>query len=313
MTDFGSGEYFLNLLTFVDICLFWTLPLLISLPTMKSMFFILGISLLSLIDLSAQPSINRKEWTSLFNGKNLKGWETYLDAPYAKDKSAKTAPIGLNKDPNRVFSVVKEDGKPAMRISGETFGGINTLAEFENYHLRLEFKWGELQWPPKLGQPRDSGLLYHSVGAHGTPMLWMESFEYQIQEGDTGDYWGVMNVATEIPARKNEKGKYVYAPDSPLVLFQDKTSNGRSCLKYPDGEKPSGQWNVVDLYCIGDTCVHVINGTVNMVLLNTRHLVNGTMQPLTKGKIQIQSEGAEVFYRNIQVRPIKQVPAGLLE
>ncbi len=285
-------------------------PLLVF---MKSLLFWFSIILLSGSTLSAQSSKKRNEWTSLFNGKNLKGWETYLDAPYTKDKSAKTGPIGLNKDPNQVFSVVKVDGKPALRVSGETFGGINTLADFENYHLQLEFKWGELQWPPKLGQPRDSGLLYHSVGAHGTPMLWMESFELQIQEGDTGDYWGVMNVATDISARKNEKGKYVYAPGNSPVLFQDKTANGRSCLKYPDAEKPSGQWNVVDLYCVGGTCVHVTNGTVNMVLLNTRHLVNGTMQPLTKGKIQIQSEGAEVYYRNIQVRPIEKMPAGLLE
>ncbi|MPR35727.1 3-keto-disaccharide hydrolase [Salmonirosea aquatica] len=280
---------------------------------MKSLLLWFSIIQLSSLTLSAQPSKSRGEWTSLFNGKNLKGWETYLDAPYTQDKSAKRVPIGLNKDPNRVFSVVKVDGEPALRISGETFGGINTLADFENYHLRLEFKWGELQWPPKLGQPRDSGLLYYSGGAHGTPMLWMESFEFQIQEGDTGDYWGVMNVATDIPARKNEKGKYVYSPGSPLLLFQDKTPNGRSCLKYPDAEKPTGQWNVVDLYCVGDTCVHVINGTVNMVLLNTRHLVNGKMEPLTQGKIQIQSEGAEVYYRNIQVRSIGQLPAGLLE
>jgi len=280
---------------------------------MKSLLFIFCTFLLSFHTISAQPAKSRSEWTSLFNGKNLKGWETYLDAPYTQDKSAKTTPLGLNKDPNKVFSVAKVDGEPALRVSGETFGGINTLADFENYHLRLEFKWGELQWPPKLGQPRDSGLLYHSVGAHGTPMLWMESFEFQIQEDDTGDYWGVMNVATDIPARKNEQGKYVYTPGSPLVLFQDKTPNGRSCLKYPDAENPSGQWNIVDLYCVGDTCIHVINGTVNMVLLNTRHLVDGKMQPLTRGKIQIQSEGAEVYYRNIQIRPLTQLPVGLLE
>jgi len=95
-------------------------------------------------------------------------------------------------------------------------------------------------------------------------------------------------------------------------MFQDKTPNGRSCLKTPDTEKPSGQWNVVDLYCVGDTCLHVLNGTVNMVLMHTRHLVNGKIEPLKKGKIQIQSEGAEVFYRNIQLREIKQLPSGLL-
>ncbi len=279
---------------------------------MKSMILTSYLGLLSLSALMAQPSPTSAKWQSLFNGKDLTGWETYLDRPYAKDKAAEAAPIGLNTDPNHVFSVVQTDGQSALRVSGETFGGINTLADFENYHLRLEFKWGTQQWPPKLGQPRDSGLLYHSVGAHGTPMLWMESFEYQIQEGDCGDFWGVMNVLTDIPATKNDKGKYVYQAGSPVVTFQDKTPNGRSCLKNPNTEKASGQWNVVELYCVGDTCVHVLNGTVNMVLMHTRHLVNGQPEPLTKGKIQIQSEGAEVFYRNIQVRPISRLPAELV-
>ncbi len=282
--------------------------------SVKSFFLTFFASLLCVASLLAQPSQRAEKWQSLFNGKNLKGWETYLDAPYTSDKKAeKAAPLGLNNDPNRVFSVVKEDGQPALRVSGETYGGINTLADFENYHLRLEFKWGQKQWPPKLDQPRDSGILYHSVGPHGTPMLWMESFEFQIQEGDCGDYWGVMNVATDISARKNDAGKYVYEPDNPVVVFQDKTPNGRTCLKSPDAEKPTGQWNVVDLYCVGDTCLHVMNGTVNMVLTKTRHLVEGQMLPLTKGKIQIQSEGAELFYRNIKIRKIEKLPAGLVK
>lgn len=260
----------------------------------------------------AQPSSTSSRWQTLFNGKDLKGWETYLDRPYSKDEKVSTTPLGLNNDPNHVFSVTTVDGQPALRISGETFGGINTLQDFTNYHLRFEFKWGTQKWPPKLDQPRDSGLLYHSVGAHGTPMLWMESFECQIQEGDTGDYWGVMDVLADIPAVKNEKGKYVYSPGQPAVTFRDKTPIGRSCLKNPDTEKPSGQWNILDLYCLGDTCLHVLNGKVNLMLTHTRHAVDGQVVPLTKGKIQLQSEGAEVFYRNIQVQGIKQLPTELL-
>ncbi len=280
---------------------------------MKSLLFTACLLLLLGSFTSAQPPLKQTNWQSLFNGTDLTGWETYLDRPYVKDDQAeKPAPIGLNNDPNHVFSVVTVDGQPALRISGETFGGINTLADFGNYHLRMEFKWGTKQWPPKLGQARDSGLLYHSVGEHGTAMLWMESFEYQIQEHDCGDYWGVMNVAADIPARQNEKGKYVYQPGGPLVPFQDKTPNGRTCLKSPDLEKPTGQWNVLELYCVGDTCLHVLNGKANMLLTHARHLVNGQMQPLTKGKIQLQSEGAEVYYRHIEIRTANQLPAELI-
>lgn len=273
-----------------------------QLATCLTGFVLLGTTVL------AQPSSRAANWQSLFNGKDLSGWETYLDSPYTPNQDApKPAPLGLNNDPKHVFSVVTVDGKPAIRVSGETFGGINTLADYGNYHLHLEFKWGTLQWPPKLGQPRDSGLLYHSVGKHGTAMLWMESFEYQIQEGDCGDYWGVMDVATDIPARKNEKGKYVYQPGSEAIMFQDKTPNGRTCLKNPNAEKPTGEWNTVDLYCLGDTCLHVLNGKTNMMLTHTRHVVDGQLVPLTKGKIQLQSEGAEVYYRNIQIQPISRL------
>ena len=277
---------------------------------MKLLFINICLLLFLFVFIAAYKPVKEESWKPLFNGKNLQGWETYLDRPDQKDKNG--IPLGLNNDPNHVFSVVQEDGKPVIRISGETFGGINTLAEFENYHLRLEFKWGKQKWPPKLDQPRDSGLLYHCVGPNGTPMLWMESFEYQIQEGDTGDYWGVMNVLADIPARKNEKGRYVYEPGAMPLPFKDKTPIGRSCLKSLDNELPSGQWNTLDLYCFGDTALHVINGKVNLMLTKTRHIVNGQEVPLTKGKIQIQSEGAEVFYRNIQVQSIKQLPAALL-
>ncbi|MBD2754635.1 DUF1080 domain-containing protein [Spirosoma sp. BT704] len=280
----------------------------------KALALLVCIGLIVITSATAQSVTLADNWQALFNGKDLSGWETYLDRPYSTDKTKdKASPLGLNNDPNHVFSVTMVDGLPALRISGETFGGINTLTEFENYHFRLEFKWGTLKWPPKLNQPRDSGLLYHSIGAHGTPMLWMESFEYQIQEGDCGDYWGVMNVLADISARKNDQDKYVYQPAATPITFQDKTPVGRSCLKNPDSEKPYGQWNVLDLYCFGDTCLHMLNGKVNLVLTHTRHLVNGQPEPLTKGKIQLQSEGAEIFYRNISIRGIKQLPADLLQ
>ncbi len=285
----------------------------------KKSLFLAGVALcLHLAGFAQRP---KTSWTSLFNGKDLSGWESYLDKPaktsevagLARNASGDyTEPLGLNQDPNHVFTVVRVDGAPAIRISGETFGGINTLQEFENYHLRLEFKWGEKKWPPKLDQRRDSGLLYHSVGPHGTPMLWMESHELQIQEADCGDYWGVMNVLADIPARKKEAGKFVYEKGAPPVTFQDKTPNGRTCVKIPDAENPSGQWNTVELYCFGDTCIHVVNGVVNLMLFHSQHLVGGVAAPLTKGKIQLQSEGAEVFYRNIEIQSIRALPPALL-
>src|SRR3954454_7173816 len=83
-------------------------------------------------------------WVSLFNGKNLDGWDTWLGRPF-KGKEV----VGLNKDPNKVYNVVELDGKPAVRISGEVFGALTSKKDFQNYPLRLEFKWGEKKWPPR--------------------------------------------------------------------------------------------------------------------------------------------------------------------
>jgi len=52
------------------------------------------------------------------------------------------------------------------RISGEILGGLATLKEYGDYHLELEFKWGEKRFPPRADMPRDSGLLYHGVNGY---------------------------------------------------------------------------------------------------------------------------------------------------
>ena len=114
-------------------------------------------------------------------------------------------------------------------------------------------------------------------------------------------------VAT--PAVRQNDTRYVFEPGAALLTFSATSDIGRRCIKNPDAEKPSGQWNVIDLYCIGDTSVHV----VNMILYNLRQEDDGKFSPLKKGKIQIQSEGAEVFYRNITIEYINRIPADILK
>src|SRR5262245_43534934 len=75
-------------------------------------------------------------WSDLFNGRDLQGWDTYLAAPRGSK-----APLGLNNDPHKVFTVVETDGAGAIRVSGEIYGAITTHDEFTNFHIRVEFKW----------------------------------------------------------------------------------------------------------------------------------------------------------------------------
>tara|TARA_R110002020_G_scaffold99215_5_gene235649 strand:+ start:131 stop:1018 length:888 start_codon:yes stop_codon:yes gene_type:complete len=262
---------------------------------------------------------DEEQWTSLFNGKDLTGWDTYLGMPYeegkdvwAQKQQADYNPFGLNNDPLGVFTVVEQDGAPALRISGEVLGGISTVEEYENYHLQLQFKWGEEKHEPRLDAPRDSGILYHGNDEQGTEGgFWLRSQEFQVQEGDCGDYWGVAGAQMDIRAEMTTDSIYQYNPDGILRDFGDHSYLGRHVKKLGDGEKPNGEWNTLDLYCYAGESAHVVNGTVVMQLENSTIIVDSIEKPLTKGKIQLQTEGAEVFYRNIQIKPINKFPETL--
>ena len=71
-------------------------------------------------------------WVKFFNGRDWTGLDRYLAAP-----SGSKQPLGLNNDPRNVFSVTNIDGRPAVYVTGEIYGGISTHAEFENVHVRV--------------------------------------------------------------------------------------------------------------------------------------------------------------------------------
>lgn len=278
----------------------------------KSLFLLLVIYLLAQ---SFARIEQQSQWTSLFNGKDLTGWDTYIGPDLdSTGKIIGDKPVGLNNDPKHVFTAVKENGENVIRISGEEWGGISTKKEYENYHFQLKFKWGNLSWGQKKNKKKDSGLLYHAVGPHGADYgAWMRSQEFQIEEGNCGEYWGVAGGMQDIPAIQNSDSDYVYNPAGKIYTFSATSPVGRYCRKAIDAEKPSGEWNTLDLYCHGDTSVHVINGKVMMVLYNSSQMENRQALPLTKGKLQIQSEGAEVFYKDIKIQPIHKLPRNVLQ
>ena len=270
---------------------------------------------LMLCILSANIFAQKNNWIALFNGKDFTGWDTYIGPPLDDaGKKLSDIPVGLNNDPKHVFTLVEQDEEKVIRISGENWGGISTEQEYADFHLQLLFKWGTLRWGQKKLKKRDSGLLYFSVGDNGADYgAWMRSQEFQIEEGNCGDYWGVAGGMQDIPVIKKSDSQYVYNPAGQLYTFSATGKVGRHCIKQGDAENASGEWNILDLYCHGDTSVHVINGKVMMVLYHSGQLEKGQVLPLVKGKFQIQSEGAEVFYKHIILEPIDSIPAGFLK
>jgi hypothetical protein len=263
-------------------------------------------------------------WTPLWNGKDLDGWATWMQAPapssevpgLKRDADGKyTEPIGSGRDPLKVFTVVRDvDGRPAIRISGEVFGELRTNGVFKDYHLKLQFKWGEKKWPPRANPetPRDSGLLYHVHAAPGVNgRTWARSIELQIQEHDVGDLYAVGSaIAVRAkPRAGTQPALYDYDPAGEWTFFSQSQGAPGRCIKQPDNEKPTGEWNTVELVAFGEDAIHIVNGKVVMRLHGPLRIDGDVPKPVTSGPIILQSEGAEVFYRDIEIRPVTAIPA----
>jgi hypothetical protein len=202
------------------------------------------------------------------------------------------------------------NGENLLHITGEINASLATKEEYENYHLRLVFRWGD-----KVYKQFNSGILYHSYGSFGEGLgVWMSSHEFQLCTAKMGDSYCMGNSYFEIPAVKDAEGKtYRYSPDGEMSKF-GVGFPAKNCSKKTDLEKPSGEWNVLDLYCFGRNSVHVVNGVVNMVNYNSGRIEkDGSVLPLTKGKIQLQSEGGELYVKSITLEKIDQIPAELLK
>jgi hypothetical protein len=244
---------------------------------------------------------------SLFNGKDLTNFYTYLGPP---QKGAQ--PFGKNNDPEKVFTV--HDGM--IHVSGKVYGGLITEKEYANYHLIVEYKWGDQTWEPRKDRARDSGILLHCVGADGAASgVWMESIECQMIEGGTGDIILVgskvrpsLTVEAErrltVAAGKTVEQAY-YKPGASPVVFKSgrvnwyaRDPNWKDVKGFRgehDLEKPIGEWNRLECICDGDKLTYILNGKVVNAATKASH---------TKGKILFQSEGAELFFRKIDLKPL---------
>ncbi len=269
--------------------------------------------LLSLLLLLPLSSTVCAQWRPLLD-KDLSNFEVFMGVPHASVEGLPVGtyqsgnvqegtPMGLGQDPKRVFSVIEENGVPILKVTGEIYGGLTSKESFGNYHLRFKVRWGEKKWEPRLDRKRDTGLLYHCHGEHGAFWkVWKSCLELQIQEGDLGDFIP-LPPATGPSAlvRGVERGRdWVFDPDSDRSLRRRGYYHASA-----EPDKPQGEWNGIELYTVGDTAVHVVNGEVVMVVEETRDAAG---KPLTKGQLQLQSEAAGCDYRDIEIRPINGFP-----
>lgn len=248
--------------------------------------------------------------TSLFNGKDLKDWNAWLGYadPAVTYKRPPIAPIGATPLSAEMFKVVVEDGRPALYVNGKTWGSLVHSGDFRDYHLRLQYKWGSGRWAPRETQAPNNGLLYHTHGAPGVVWgTWSQSVEFEIMTGSVGMVVPVGEAISAVADGVDDPSliapKLRFTPGGRPLTAKGNTPNW-NIEAYGDAEKPAGQWNTLDLYVLGDRAVHVVNGVPVMVVRDLK--ADG--QPLTHGAIQLQSEGAETFFRDIVLEPITALP-----
>lgn len=179
---------------------------------------------------------------------------------------------GKNNDPENIFTV--KDGE--LHDIGKELGYVSTEKHYTNFHFKLEFRWGEKKWPPRDTSKRDSGICYHIPD--GEPdQIWPRSIECQIQEGDVGDFWLLGYSTILVDGKQNVPLRH------------------SRIVKKQDAEKAHGEWNTVEVISFNGQCVHIVNGVVANA---------GQHASLRKGRILLQSEYAEIYYRNVSIREL---------
>lgn len=231
----------------------------------------------------------------LFNGRDFTGLYTWLkDTKY--------------EDPKKVFTV--RDG--ALQISGEADGYIATKEQYRDFHLIVEYKWGQRTYGSKT--VRNSGILLHAVGPDGNRSPWMSSIECQVAQGCVGDFIVILG--------KDENGATI-----PVTLTSDTVVGPDHRTRWQIGGKPTvysgkqfwwskhdpdfkelidtrgkwdvegalGEWTRVECICAGNRVTVIVNGaTVNECY---------DVFP-SAGKILLESEGFEILFRKFELHPL---------
>ncbi len=229
-------------------------------------------------------------WQSIFNGRDLTGWFVHVSG---QEK---------NIDPHKVVGVT--DGMihmygTAEQGSKQPIAVVCTEKDFSDYDLRFEYKWGTKKFAPRVDKIRDAGLLYHCYDER----VWPSSVECQIQEGDVGDTF-VVRSRIQTTVDPNKTNRVFLAKEKGGMMNTFGNTNGVVGIKKSHVCEKEG-WNTVEVKIRGDAAVHIINGQTNNMVFSMTRMVDGEWKPLVKGKIALQAEFAEVFYRNIEIRSME--------
>ncbi len=171
-----------------------------------------------------------------------------------------------------VWSV--QDG--ILVCKGQPLGYLHTNASYQDY--RLSFEW---RWAPGT-EPSNSGALLR-IAAEPESFL-PKCVEAQLQHGKAGDLYGFYGANIN-----GDADRYKEIDSAKIGKF-------KAVSRLKGMEKPAGEWNRYDITVEGDRIEVHING----------ELVNrASGLDVLAGPIGLQSEGSEIHFRNITLKPVK--------
>lgn len=177
---------------------------------------------------------------------------------------------GTKADPKDIWSV--KDG--TIVCVGKPNGYMITEKEYGDYVLKLKWRF------PADSKGGNSGVLLH---CQDEKLPWPTSVEAQLASGRAGDFWLITPPDAKLevdPKRQDPKQERHYF---------------RLDTKEPV-EKKFGEWNEYEITCKGGDVTLVVNG----VKVN-----EGKNGNLKKGRIALQSEGAEIHFKDIVIKSLK--------
>ena len=163
-----------------------------------------------------------------------------------------------------------EDGTIVVGGKGKPAGVIRTEKSYSDYTLEFEWRW--------MDGKGNSGCLVHC----STPReinVWPKSIEVQLMAENAGDFW-LIGETIEVDEKQIAKDR--------------KGGPSRRRINLTDGsEKPLGEWNQMRIITKGASLEVYVNG----VLVN-----KGSNASATEGAICLQSEKANIQFRNIRIK-----------
>lgn len=205
-------------------------------------------------------------WISLFDGKTTAGWHNYNSTGVGNAWKVEDGTLHLDASAKRAPQSAKG-------------GDIVTDREFEDFHLKLEWK---------ISPGGNSGVIFYSKEDPQYGAMWHTGPEMQILDNSA---------------------------HSDAKIIKHRTGDLYDLITAKEAARPVGEWNLAEIVSKDGKLDFYLNGvnTLSTTMWddNWRALIAGSkfkdmpaFGTIKKGKIGLQDHGDDVWFRNIMIKPL---------